>query len=35
MEVHIRQRAAATGLLRARKLARSALDGRTDLARRV
>jgi len=35
MEVHARQRAAAMGLLRARKLARSALDGRTDLARRV
>jgi hypothetical protein len=35
MEVHARQRAAAMSLLRARKLARSALNGRTDLARRV
>jgi hypothetical protein len=35
MEVHARQRAAAMGVLRARKLARGALDGRTDLARRV
>jgi len=35
MDVHARQRAGAMSLPRARKLARSALDGRTDLARRV